>query len=67
MRIHGRRSATWTRETDLPETVVKLFDSNSRTQSTSQEKEQKPIETPTDAGNDGHEGNWCEKVFATDQ
>lgn len=26
VRIQGRRSATWTKESDLPETVVKLFD-----------------------------------------
>ena len=26
VKIHGRRSAAWTRESDLPETVVKLFD-----------------------------------------
>ena len=30
VKIHGRRSATWTRESELRDTVVKLFDRKNR-------------------------------------
>ena len=63
VRIHGRRSATWTRETDLPETVVKLFESSSQSRLKSQENKQNPIGNPTDAERDEHDANWCEQVF----
>ena len=67
VKIHDRRSATWTRETDLPETVVKLFDSSSQTRLKSQESKQNPISNQTDAERDKHDANLCEKVSLTAQ
>ena len=65
VRIHGRRSSTWTKQEDLPETVVKLFDSNSREQPNLQEGHEKEVGEQIDANYDSTDKDWVSQVFHT--
>lgn len=48
VRSHGRRSPTWTKEVDRPETVVKLFDSDFLRDSNAQTPPHRELEEQTE-------------------
>ena len=62
VRIHGRRSASWTKESELPETVVKLFDIKQH------ESDVSDIKLKVRSSNQAGKGtNWPETVFSDDE